>query len=40
MTAATLTFQYSVRDRAGKLINGKLEGESQAAVVALSLIHI
>ena len=34
MTAATLTFQYSVRDRAGKLINGKLEGESQAAVVA------
>jgi type IV pilus assembly protein PilC len=30
---ATTTYQYSVRDRAGKLINGTLEGESQAAVV-------
>lgn len=31
--AATATFQYSVRDRAGKIVNGKLEAESQAAVV-------
>src|SRR3954462_15567828 len=30
---ATTTFQYSVRDRGGKLISGTLEGESQAAVV-------
>src|SRR3954454_5698502 len=30
---ATTTFQYSVRDRGGKLINGTLDGESQAAVV-------
>jgi type IV pilus assembly protein PilC len=30
---ATTTYQYSVRDRGGKLINGTLEGESQAAVV-------
>src|SRR3954447_26620670 len=29
----TTTYQYSVRDRAGKLINGTLEGESQAVVV-------
>jgi type IV pilus assembly protein PilC len=27
------TFQYSVRDRGGKLISGTLDGESQAAVV-------
>src|SRR3954447_26817508 len=30
---ATTTYQYSVRDRGGKLISGTLEGESQAAVV-------
>src|SRR4051812_22886791 len=30
---ATTTFQYSVRDRGGKLISGRLDGESQAAVV-------
>src|SRR3954469_16104642 len=30
---ATTTFQYSVRDRGGKLISGTLDGESQAAVV-------
>jgi type IV pilus assembly protein PilC len=30
---ATSTYEYSVRDRAGKLINGKLEADSQAAVV-------
>src|SRR3954465_4929896 len=29
----TPTFQSSVRDRGGKLISGKLDGESQAAVV-------
>src|SRR5947208_13906896 len=31
--AATTTFQYSVRDRTGKLVNGKMDGDSQAAVV-------
>jgi type IV pilus assembly protein PilC len=31
--AATLTFQYSVRDRAGKIVHGKLEADSQATVV-------
>src|SRR3954466_13620668 len=31
--ATTTTFQYSVRDRGGKLISGTLDGESQAAVV-------
>lgn len=30
--AAALTFQYSVRDRAGKIVSGTLEAESQAAV--------
>lgn len=30
---ATTTYQYSVRDRGGKLISGTLEGESQTAVV-------
>jgi type IV pilus assembly protein PilC len=30
---ATTTYAYSVRDRGGKLINGTLDGESQAAVV-------
>jgi type IV pilus assembly protein PilC len=29
----TTTFQYSVRDRAGKLVSGSLEGESEALVV-------
>src|SRR5262245_22470295 len=31
---ATTTFAYSVRDRAGNLISGTLDGESQAVVVA------
>ncbi len=30
--AATMTFQYQVRDRTGKLSRGKLQAESQAAV--------
>jgi len=30
--ASTLTFQYAVRDRAGKLVTGKIEADSQAAV--------
>ncbi len=30
--AATMTFQYSVRDRAGKLVTGKIDADSQAAV--------
>ena len=30
--AATMTYEYSVRDRAGKIVTGKLEAESQAAV--------
>ncbi len=33
MAGTTLTYQYSVRDRDGKLIKGKLEGESPYAVV-------
>jgi type IV pilus assembly protein PilC len=33
MAGTTLTYQYSVRDRDGKLIKGKLEGESPHAVV-------
>ena len=32
--AATLTFQYSVRDRAGKIVSGTLEADSQATVAA------
>ena len=32
--ASTLTFEYSVRDRGGKIVSGKLEAESQAAVVS------
>jgi len=32
--ASTSTFEYAVRDRAGKLVSGKLDGESQAAVVS------
>jgi type IV pilus assembly protein PilC len=31
--AATLTYDYSVRNRAGKIVSGKLEAESQAVVV-------
>jgi len=30
--AATMTFQYSVRDKAGKLVSGTLEADSQTAV--------
>ena len=30
---AAMTYEYSVRDKAGKLVSGKLEAESQAAVV-------
>lgn len=30
--AATMTYQYSVRDRAGKIVSGTLDAESQAAV--------
>ena len=30
--AATLTYEYSVRDRSGKIVSGKLEADSQAAV--------
>src|SRR3954471_18373682 len=29
---ATTTYQYSVRDRAGKLVSGQIDAESQAAV--------
>ena len=32
MAAATLTYQYSVRDRQGKVVSGTLEAESQTAV--------
>jgi type IV pilus assembly protein PilC len=32
--AATLTYQYSVRDRAGKVVSGKLEADSPASVAA------
>ncbi|NHC13989.1 type II secretion system F family protein [Motilibacter deserti] len=32
--ASTTTFEYSVRDRSGTMVKGKLDGESQAAVVA------
>jgi type IV pilus assembly protein PilC len=32
--AATLTYEYSVRDKAGKIVSGKLEAESQAAVAS------
>jgi len=30
--AATMTFQYAVRDRAGKIVNGKIDAESPAIV--------
>lgn len=32
--ATTVTFKYSVRDKAGKIVSGKLEGESRDAVAA------
>jgi type IV pilus assembly protein PilC len=32
--AATLTYQYSVRDRTGKIVSGTLEADSQATVAA------
>jgi type IV pilus assembly protein PilC len=32
--AATLTYQYSVRDRSGKIVSGKLDADSPAAVAA------
>src|SRR5437763_16818288 len=31
--AATMTFQYSVRDKSGKLVSGSLDAESETAVV-------
>jgi len=31
---ATMTYQYSVRDRSGKILTGKLDADSQAAVAA------
>ncbi len=31
---ATLTYEYAVRDRAGKLVKGKLEADTTAAVAA------
>ena len=31
--AATLTYEYSVRNKTGKIVHGKLEAESEAAVV-------
>jgi type IV pilus assembly protein PilC len=34
MAAATLTFQYSVRDKTGKVVSGTLEADSQASVAA------
>ena len=32
--AATATFEYAVRDRAGKIVTGKIEGDSPAAVAS------
>ncbi|UER54161.1 type II secretion system F family protein [Kineosporiaceae bacterium SCSIO 59966] len=34
MATATKTYEYSVRDRAGKLVSGKLEAANQAALVS------
>ncbi len=31
---ATLTYEYSVRDRNGKVVTGKLQADSQATVVS------
>ena len=33
MATATKTFEYQVRDRGGKVVTGKLEAPSQAALV-------
>ena len=33
MATATKTYQYSVRDRQGKMVNGKLDAPSEAALV-------
>ncbi|MCY7366408.1 MAG: type II secretion system F family protein [Frankiaceae bacterium] len=32
--ASTLTYEYSVRDKSGKIVSGKLDAESQAAVAS------
>jgi len=32
--ASTLTYEYSVRDKSGKIVSGKLDAESQTAVAA------
>ena len=32
--AATMTFSYSVRDRSGKMVSGKIDADSQAAVAS------
>ncbi|MFP5333895.1 MAG: type II secretion system F family protein [Actinomycetes bacterium] len=34
MATATKTYEYSVRDRSGKLVNGKLDAANQAALVS------
>ncbi|MFZ5871960.1 MAG: type II secretion system F family protein, partial [Actinomycetota bacterium] len=34
MATATKTYEYSVRDRSGKLVSGKLEAANQAALVS------
>jgi type IV pilus assembly protein PilC len=34
MTTQTLTFEYKVRDKAGKLVSGKLDATSEAAVAS------
>lgn len=34
MATATMTFQYSVRDRTGKLVTGKIEADSPGAVAS------
>ena len=32
--AATMTYSYSVRDRSGKMVSGKIDADSQAAVAS------
>ena len=39
MATATKTYEYSVRDRTGKLVKGKLEAETEAAVVQQAQGH-
>ena len=34
MATATMTFQYSVRDRTGKLVTGKIDADSPGAVAS------